>query len=176
MSTHNILLKTAYYFFIFVFMPFYVYASKPVTDFENIGVQTDDSWDMHSSVDDLRKNELHMTDSYKKKPISIEALESAKLQIDENSNRYDVYISAESLEEFRQKVLILCRELDVPRNDCVHLYLVIESNDNKTGVGMWRLVVYLNDDSWVIQRFVHCGKRINIKPEHLPLFLPVIPQ
>lgn len=145
-----------------------------MTDFENIGVQTDDSWDMHRSIDDLRKNELHITDAYKKHPISIETLENAELQVDENSN--DVYISAESLEEFRQEVLILCKELDAPRNDCVHLYLVIESNDNETGVGMWRLVVYLNDDSWVIQRFVHCGKRINIKQEHLPLFLSVIPR
>ena len=145
-----------------------------MTDFENIGVQTDDSWDMHRSIDDLRKNELQITDSYKKNPISIETLERAELQVDENSNRYDVYISPETLGEFRQEVLILCKELEVPRNDCVHLYLVIESNDNETGVGMWRLVVYLNDDSWVIQRFVHCGKRINIKQEHLPLFLPVI--
>lgn len=176
MSKQNILLKTVNCFFIFVFMSFYVYASKPMTDFENIGVQTDDSWDMHRSIDDLRKNELHITDSYKKNPISIDTLESAELQIDENSNRYDAYISAETLEEFRQEVLILCKELDIPRNDCVHLYLVIESNDNETGVGVWRLVVYLNDDSWVIQRFVHCGKRINIKPEHLPLFLPVIPR
>lgn len=179
MFKQNILSKIANYFFLFVFMTSYMYASENMVNSEATEEQSEDSWDdeiMNLSIEDLRINELHIPESLKTNPIPIEALENAKLQLDENHNEYDVHIAPEDLESCRKLVLNLCKELNLSRNDCVYLYLVIKEYDNKAEISSCRWVLCINEKSWVLWQYFHVGDRTNIKQEHIPLFLPVVPK
>ena len=179
MFKQNILSKIANYFFLFVFMTSYMYASENMVDSEATEEQSEDSWDdeiMNLSIEDLRINELHIPESLKTNPIPIEALENAKLQLDENHNEYERYIHPLNLETCRKLVLNLCKELNLSRNDCVYLYLVIEKYNNETAISRCRWVLCINEKSWVLWQYVQFGIQITIKQEHIPLFLPVVPK